>query len=186
MQYQYPVARGPESARLSAIHGDWFWDIVNTVCWKTRQGGGEYRGGHRSRSGRLSAEKKNRQCKAQKESGTSQCRTAQRCRAAREAKNERETGDVNTMEQFHVVRVVKCRNRRAGAQGDKAKARRSLRSWSGGIANFWCRELTGGWSGALDADETSLDSSTEPKRKKEAMAGVVFTTCLPRSLRSML
>jgi hypothetical protein len=45
------------TTKCSEAHGDWFWDIVNTVCWKTRQGGGEYRGGHRSRSGRLSAEK---------------------------------------------------------------------------------------------------------------------------------
>ena len=44
----------------------------------------------------------------------------------------------------------------------------------------------GGMKCAFDADEASLDSSTEPKRTKGAMAGVVFTTCRPRSLRSML
>ena len=47
------------------------------------------------------------------------------------------------------------------------------------------RSGVSGWMKcALDADKASLDSSTEPKRTKGAMAGVVFTTCLPRSLRS--
>jgi hypothetical protein len=74
------------TTKCSEAHGDWFWDIVNTVCWKTRQSGGEYRGGHRSRSGRLSAEKKGGQSKAQKERdfAMSNCATLQSSERSKE------------------------------------------------------------------------------------------------------